>query len=71
MVSPDEINAKSGITLWRCFGCKVASGLHWWNGLSVAVCSKQECSQAYVQLLQDQYAAEQSLAEHIREHYGE
>lgn len=38
-MTPDQINAKHGKAMWRCNSCGATSGLTWWNGLSVAVCS--------------------------------
>lgn len=44
-MSPDQINAKHGKASWRCNSCGATSGLMWWNGLSVAVCSdNRQCS---------------------------
>ena len=46
-MTPDQINEKHGKPSWRCNSCGAASGLMWWNGLSVAVCSQRsECSKA-------------------------
>ena len=69
-MTPDEINKKHNDVSWRCFGCKAESGLHWWNGLSVAVCDKTECSQAYVELISNQIQEQRSFDAYIEEHYG-
>lgn len=46
-MTPDQINEKHGKPSWRCNTCRATSGLKWWNGLSVAVCSgNPDCSKA-------------------------
>jgi len=39
-MNPDEINALHGKPVWRCVTCKAENGLHWWHGVSAAVCPK-------------------------------
>jgi hypothetical protein len=68
-VTPDQINAEHGKASWRCWGCKAESGLHWWNGLSVAVCNKPECSKAYSDFLAAEVAAQEALEAHAREYW--
>lgn len=69
--SPDEINREHGTPVWMCFGCKATNGLRWWNGLSVAVCSKPECSKAYGRFIADEADAEERYRAYVREKYGE
>lgn len=65
-MSPDEINKKHGRPSWTCWSCKAASGLEWWNGLSVAVCSaKPECGKAYSEFLTRQASEEQAFRDHV------
>ena len=42
-MTPDEINSKTDNPYYRCFGCRVATGLHWYRDTSCPVCSKPEC----------------------------
>lgn len=67
-MSPDQINQQHGKPVWTCFGCKAESGLHWWNGLSVAVCrDKPECGKAYGSFIADEAAKEQAYQEYVKE----
>ena len=66
-MSPDEINRQHGKPTWRCYGCKAESGLHWWNGLSVAVCDKQECHNKYRDDISREIQAQQDFEDYVRE----
>lgn len=46
-LSPEGINKTHGKAVWKCWGCKSETGLHWYNGWSVAMCRKQECAASY------------------------
>lgn len=70
-MSPDQINAEHGQPLWTCVTCKVTSGLHWWNGLSVAVCDRAECSKAFNDKCVEREAAEAAYQAHVREVWGD
>jgi hypothetical protein len=67
---PDDINAKHGNPVWKCVTCRAESGLQWWNGLSVAVCQKQECSSKFADMCKAQEEAETAFQEYCRQHYG-
>lgn len=41
--TPDEINSQYPDPVYRCRGCHVGSGLHWYRDTSCPVCSKPEC----------------------------
>lgn len=66
-MSPDEINKQFGKPVWRCFGCKAETGLHWWNGLSVAVCNKIECHNAYRDFISEEIQRERRFEDYCRE----
>jgi hypothetical protein len=66
-VSPDAINREHGKPVWTCYGCKAEAGLHWWNGLSVAVCDKPECHAKYRDDLSREIQAERDYEDYIRE----
>ena len=70
-MSPDEINHQHGKASWKCWSCKAESGLSWWNGLSVAICSKPECRKALSQFYADEAAAEEAYQAYVRETYGD
>lgn len=70
-MSPDQVNAKHGSAVWRCFHCRAETGLHWYHGLSVAICrDKPECGAAYDALVERQCAEEQARRERVEEIYG-
>ncbi|UZZ64559.1 hypothetical protein [Curvibacter phage PCA1] len=69
-LSPEGINRKHGKPVWVCWGCKTDKGLHWYNGWSVAVCQKPECSKAYSDMCQQQIAEQESFDAYCREYYG-
>lgn len=66
-MTPDEINTQFGKPVWTCYGCKGQTGLHWWNGLSVAVCQTSECSKKYVEHITRQAEEEQWYEEYLKE----
>lgn len=66
-MSPDAINKAHGKPVWQCWGCKVDSGLHWWNGLSVAVCQRPECGEAYSAFLSESIQEQQDFDDYVRE----
>lgn len=70
-MSPDQINAKHGKPSWRCVTCRAESGLHWWRGMSVAVCSKPVCSKAFGDKCRRQEEEQDAFDNHVREHYGD
>jgi hypothetical protein len=70
-LSPEGINRTHGRPVWRCWGCKAETGLHWHNGWSVAMCRNPECAKAYDAMCADQVASEEAYLAHVREHYGE
>lgn len=67
-MSPDAINREHGNPVWKCFGCRAESGLHWWNGLSVAVCAKVECHNAYRDFISAEIEREREYEAYVREH---
>ena len=69
-MTPDQINTEHRRPVWRCWHCKAESGLHWWNGISVAVCAKPECSKAYGEFLAADVAAREAFDAHAREYWG-
>lgn len=71
MNTPDQANAEIGRSAWKCWGCKAESGLHWWNGLSVAVCNRPECSKAYCDFLTAQVQEQERFDAYVREYMGE
>lgn len=67
-MSPDAINAQFGKPVWTCYTCKAETGLHWWNGLSVAVCiNKPECGAAYSRDLSKSVQEEQDFQDYVKE----
>jgi len=71
-MSPDEINKQHGKASWKCWHCKAESNLHWWNGLSVAVCvAKPECRKALSSFYAEEAAAEAAYQQYVREIYGD
>lgn len=70
-MTPDQINEKHGKPVWKCFGCQAESGLHWWNGLSVAVCRKTECHNAYRDFISAEIEAAKAFDSYVREYYGD
>lgn len=71
MSSPDQINKAAGQAVWKCWGCKAESGLHWWNGLSVAVCSDPDCSSAYSRYTARQAEEDAAFEAYRSELYGD
>jgi hypothetical protein len=69
-MSPNQINREHGKPVWKCWHCRAESGLHWWNGLSVAVCDNKECSDACTQFINDEAEREQAYQDYVRETYG-
>lgn len=67
-MSPDQINIEHGRPSWTCWKCKADRGLTWWNGLSVAVCTKTpECGKAYSEFLSEEIAKEEAFQQYVRE----
>ena len=66
-LSPEGINREHGRAVWRCWGCKTDTCLHWLNGWSVAVCPNTECSSAYMQMVQAQEAEREEFEIYCRE----
>ena len=69
-MTPDQINAKHGAPVWRCFGCRAETGLHWHHGLSVAVCENPACAEKYDALIEQQLAEEANYREYVESIYG-
>ena len=70
-LSPDGINKSHGKPTWKCWGCKAETGLHWHFGLSVAVCGKPECAQAYNEMCARELAAQEAFDAYAKEQgYG-
>jgi hypothetical protein len=69
-MSPEAINAEFGKPVWKCVTCKAETGLHWWNGLSVAMCSRPECSKAFGEKCKAQADAQDAYEAHCREVMG-
>jgi len=67
--SPDDINKIHGKPVWKCFGCRAESGLHWHNGWSVAMCRKPECASSYTELITQQQEQQDIMDAIYREHY--
>ena len=70
-LSPEGIHRTHGKPVWKCWGCKAETGLHWHNGWSVAMCQKPECAKSYYDMCEAQIAAQDEYEEHCRKHYGE
>jgi len=66
-VTPDEINRQHGKPVWRCWCCKAENGLHWWNALSVAVCNKTVCHDAYRDFLSEEARREEAFRHYVQE----
>ena len=66
-LSPEGINRAHGGPVWRCWGCKAETGLHWHNGWSVAMCRNPECAKGYNEMCARQVAAEEYSEEYARE----
>lgn len=69
-MSPDEINTKHGNAVWKCVTCRAESGLHWWHGLSVAVCNNEACGAAFGEKCRAQEEEQAAYEEHCREYWG-
>jgi hypothetical protein len=69
-LSPEGINKSHGTAVWKCWGCKAETGLHWHNGWSVAMCRKPECAKGFNDMCAAQVAAEEAYLEHCKEIYG-
>ena len=65
-LSPEGINRTHGKPVWRCWGCKSETGLHWHNGWSVAMCQKAACATAYNKMCAEQIAEQSNFEEHVR-----
>ncbi|CAM8627472.1 hypothetical protein MCEMSHM24_02726 [Comamonadaceae bacterium] len=66
-LSPEGINREHGKPTWTCWKCKAETGLHWHLGLSVAVCSKPECANAYNDMCAAQIAEQEEFDAYCRE----
>lgn len=68
-ISPEGINRAHGSPIWRCWGCKAETGLHWHNGWSVAMCNIPECAKAYNDMCEEQVAAQEAFYSYCKEHF--
>lgn len=69
-LSPEGINREHGKPVWKCWGCKTETGLHWHNGWSVAMCNNPECAKGYDEMCRAQIEAQESLEAYAEEIYG-
>lgn len=67
-MSPNEINTKHGSPVWTCVTCRAETGLHWWNGLSVAVCGTAACAERFSAMCKAQADEQEAYEDHCREH---
>lgn len=42
-MTPDEINSRYPVPVYRCRVCRTPTGLHWYRGTSCPVCPRPEC----------------------------
>lgn len=67
-MTPDQINREHGKPVWTCYACKATTGLEWWNGLSVAVCSGNDaCRKKYSDFLSREIQAEKDFEDYVQE----
>ncbi len=69
-LSPEEINRRHGRATWTCWGCKAATGLHWHNGWSVAMCGNPACAGKYDAMCAEQLESEERMRAYEEDVYG-
>lgn len=70
-MTPDEINAKHGKDVWSCVRCKTADNLHWWNGLSVAICNDKKCNDDWNAICAEERERQDAYEAYVTEIYGD
>lgn len=69
VMTPTKINELHGKPVWTCIGCKTPNDLHWWNGLSVAICDNKECSDEWSRTCSEQKQQQEAYEAYIVEYY--
>lgn len=70
-MTPAEINKLHGKSVWVCVRCKTPDNLHWWNGLSVAICNDKKCNNAWNAICAEERQQQEAYEAYVTEIYGE
>ena len=70
-MSPAEINKLHGKPVWACVQCKTTENLHWWNGLSVAICKSKKCNDDWNYLAAEERRQQDEYEAYVKDTHGE
>lgn len=70
-MTPKQINELHGKTVWACVRCQTTENLHWWNGLSVAICKSQKCNDEWNRMAAEERERQDAYDEYVKQYYGE
>jgi hypothetical protein len=69
-MTPMQINELHGKIVWTCVRCKTTENLHWWNGLSVAVCDNTKCNEDWSTRCYEEHQQQEAYEAYVAEIYG-
>jgi hypothetical protein len=70
-MTPHQINELHGENVWTCVQCKTIENLHWWNGLSVAICNDKKCKEDWSAKCYEERQQQEAYEAYAKEIYGD
>lgn len=70
LMTPKQINELHGKPVWTCVRCQTVNNLHWWNGLSVAICNSQKCNDDWNRMAVEEQERQDAYDAYVKEIYG-
>ena len=70
-MTPKQINELHGKVVWSCVRCSTTENLHWWNGLSVAICKSQKCNDDWTEMCYQERMQQEAYEAYVKEIYGD